>query len=262
MVPFQVERERPDIMPRRRLPAPALSFFLAAALLGGCASSGYEDGSASAGPPADQARPGSSTVQPGSPGSPSRHLGAEELRHRHELPHTGADVLFMQNMIHHHGQALVMSGLAPDRAGSDEIRLLAERIHRSQTDEIALMQRWLRERGEEAPQVDLAGQVDHAAHDQHQHHAPPAAHPEHELMAGMLTPEQLEELAGARGEAFDRLFLEFMIFHHEGAILMVDELFSVPGAAQDSEMYQFASHVDADQRIEIGRMHWMLDQRR
>jgi uncharacterized protein (DUF305 family) len=245
----------------RRLLPPPLSFVLVAALLAGCASSGYGEDSAPPAPPADQSWTGSATVQPGAPGSPSRHLTTEELRHRHELPHTRADVVFMQNMIHHHAQALVMSGLAPERAGSEEIRRLAERIHRSQTDEIALMQRWLRERGEEAPQVDLTGHGDHAGHEHHRHHPPTHGDDEHTLMAGMLTPEQLEELAGARGAEFDRLFLEFMIFHHEGAILMVEELFSVPGAAQDSEIYQFASHVDADQRIEIGRMHWMLDQR-
>jgi uncharacterized protein (DUF305 family) len=249
-------------MDRRRFLPPILPFLAGAALLAGCAASGYGEGAAPTSPPADQTRAGSSTVQPGPPGSPGRHLSPDEVRHRHELPHTRADVVFMQNMIHHHAQALVMSGLAPERAGSDEMRLLAERIHRSQTDEIALMQRWLRERDEEAPEVDMTGGVDHSAHGQHRHHAPPAAHDEHELMAGMLTPDQLGELAAARGAEFDRLFLEFMIFHHEGAILMVEELFSVPGAAQDSEIYQFASHVDADQRIEIGRMHWMLEQGR
>jgi uncharacterized protein (DUF305 family) len=233
---------------------------IAAALLAGCASSG--SGYSAAPQPTDhQAGAPSSTVQPGAPGTSSRHLSPDEVLHRHELPHTRADVVFMQNMIHHHAQALVMSGLAPERAGSAEIRLLAERIHRSQTDEIALMQRWLRGRGEEAPEVDMTDPGDPAGHDHHHHHPPAHAHDEHTLMAGMLTPEQLQELAAARGAEFDRLFLEFMIFHHEGAILMVEELFSVPGAAQDSEIYQFASHVDADQRIEIGRMRWMLDAR-
>jgi uncharacterized protein (DUF305 family) len=238
--------------------APVL--LVAAALLAGCASSGS---GYSAGPPPsdDQAGAPASTVQPGAPGSPSRHLSPEEARHRHELPHTRADVVFMQNMIHHHAQALVMSGLAPERAAGVDIRLLAQRIHRSQTDEIALMQRWLRERGEEAPEVEVTDPADHAGHDVHHHHPPADGHDEHTLMAGMLTPAQLQELAEARGDEFDRLFLEFMVFHHEGAILMVEELFSVPGSAQDSEIYQFASHVDADQRIEIGRMLRMLDAR-
>lgn len=244
------------------VPWPALT--LAAALLAACASSGPERDATSGPPATDEARTGSSTVQPGAPGSPSRRLSPEEAAHRPELPHTEADVRFMQNMIHHHAQALVMSRLVGDRAARDDIRLLARRIERSQTDEIALMQRWLRDRGEEAPEVDVAEGGEHAAHAHHgpeghdHHHHRATDHQDHTLMAGMLTPEQLDQLAGARGEEFDRLFLEFMIFHHEGAITMVEELFSMPGAAQDSEIYQFASHVDADQRIEIARMHRML----
>lgn len=205
-------------------------------------------------------------IQPGAPGSASRAVDASDPLLRAPHPHTEADVRFMQNMIHHHMQALEMSRFVPDRTGNRSIRLLADRIDRSQMDEIRLMQRWLAEREEEVPGPPLHGEhegpVEHdadARHDAHgPHHAGERGDPP--LMAGMLTPEQLQRLAEARGEEFDRLFLEFMIFHHDGAIQMVEELFASPGSGQGSEIFQFASHVDADQRIEIGRMERMLQQ--
>ena len=82
------------------------------------------------------------------------------------------------------------------------------------------------------------------------------------LMPGMLDPEQMEQLASASGPEFERLFLEFMIMHHEGAITMVQTLFNSSGAGQESLIFKFASDVDADQTIEILRMRRMLDERR
>ena len=205
----------------------------------------------------------SRSVQPGAPGTAGRALTDEELRAGKRHAHTEADVRFMENMIHHHAQAVEMSRLVPDRTENPQILLLARRIDRSQDDEIELMARWLRDRGEDVPTIaeELmagAGEMAHdAAHDAHAHHHTHGHHDD-ELMAGMLTPEQLQELADARDDAFDRLFLEFMIYHHEGAIDMVEELFATRGAAQDTELFQFASHVDADQRIEIGRMTRLL----
>jgi len=248
----------------------AFTLLLLGAISGttGCATTPEADEATEPAP----AQAGPRSVQPGPPGSASRELTPAEAAHRPELPHTEADVRFMQNMIHHHAQALEMARLVPERSEREDIRLLARRIERSQMDEIALMQRWLRARGEEAPEVGPDSHEHHRHHDQHGHrdrhgdhghHEAHARHGEHDeevphLMAGMLTPEQLDRLASASGAEFDRLFVEFMIFHHEGALTMVDELFSVPGSAQDSEIYQFASHVDADQRIEIGRMRRML----
>ena len=166
-------------------------------------------------------------------------------------PYTTADVVFMQNMILHHEQALEMSWLAPDRTDREEILLLARRIERSQGDEIAVMERWLDARGYERPEADHL--MHH--HDHHGHHA----HQEHGgLMAGMLTSAQLDELAAAEGREFDRIFLELMIYHHEGALDMVDALFAAPGSAQDPELFEFASHVNSDQRIEITRMYQLL----
>jgi uncharacterized protein (DUF305 family) len=149
----------------------------------------------------------------------------------------------MQGMIAHHAQALEMTALVATRTTRDEMRMLAQRIEVSQADEIGMMQRWLQDRGQTLP-------------DPHAHHAHGAT-----LMPGMLTPEEMARLAEVKGAAFDRLFLELMIKHHQGALIMVKELFSTAGAGQESEMYAFASDVDADQRMEIGRMRAMLGSR-
>jgi uncharacterized protein (DUF305 family) len=162
-----------------------------------------------------------------------------------QVRHTAADVAFMQGMIHHHAQALVMARLVPDRTATTPIRMLAERIDVSQQDEIALMRQWLLDRKEAAP----AGDPEHQ-------HGP--AHGHGELMPGMLSAEELTRLAAARGREFDRLFLEFMIRHHEGALVMVAQLFRSPGAGQDTEIFRFASDVEADQRAEIRRMQALL----
>jgi uncharacterized protein (DUF305 family) len=146
----------------------------------------------------------------------------------------------MQGMIGHHSQALDMTALVPAHTTNDGIRKLAQRIEISQADEIKMMQEWLTRRGQKVP-------------DQHAHHAAGAP-----LMPGMLTTEEMARLAQAKGPEFDRLFLEFMIRHHEGALTMVKELFTQPGAGQESEMFAFASDVDADQRMEIDRMRAAL----
>lgn len=157
-----------------------------------------------------------------------------------------ADVAFMQRMVPHHAQALVMTSLVPARTRSAAIRLLAERIELSQRDEIALMRGWLESRGQEAPSLEA----------RHGHHRDAGREA---LMPGMLTAVELARLAGATGAEFDRLFLLYMIRHHEGAVTMVAELLATPGAGQDSELFRFASDVDADQRAEIRRMRTVLD---
>jgi uncharacterized protein (DUF305 family) len=139
-------------------------------------------------------------------------------------------------------QALVMAELVPARTERAEIRLLARRIEASQHDEIAQMRHWLGQRGATAPAVTLRPGPAH--HGQHAH----------DHMPGMLTAAQLDQLAAARGTDFDVLFLELMIQHHEGALVMVAELFDSKGAGQEAEIFDFASHVDASQRMEIGRM--------
>jgi uncharacterized protein (DUF305 family) len=179
-------------------------------------------------------------VQPGAPGTAARVITIHTATDLSQVRHTPADVRFMQGMIGHHAQALEMAALLPTRTSRDEMRLLARRIEISQADEIEMMREWLRSRGEGAPEA-------------HAHHAHGAA-----LMPGMLTPEEMGRLAAATGVEFDRLFLEFMIKHHAGALVMVEELFAQPGAGQEPEMFAFASDVDADQRMEIERMGAML----
>jgi uncharacterized protein (DUF305 family) len=157
-----------------------------------------------------------------------------------QVRYTDADVSFMQGMIHHHEQALDMTALLVQRTSREDLRTLGLRIELSQEDEIKMMRRWLELRGREVP-------------GEHARHEPGAP-----LMPGMLTPEEMGRLAVATGPVFDKLFLEFMIKHHAGALTMVQELFSSPGAAQEPEIFAFASDIDADQRVEIDRMGAML----
>jgi uncharacterized protein (DUF305 family) len=164
------------------------------------------------------------------------------------MPHTEADAHFMSGMIPHHAQALVMAGWAATHGDRADIRILAERIMVGQRDEIALMQNWLRARNLPVPAADathLRMTMNGMEHDM--------------IMPGMLTAEELARLENARGAEFDHLFLTYMIRHHEGAITMVDELFSSAGAAQDDLVFRFASDVYADQTTEIDRMLTILD---
>jgi uncharacterized protein (DUF305 family) len=183
---------------------------------------------------------GPAIVQPGAPGEASKVVGAEQARDLSKVQFTPADVKFMQGMIHHHAQAIDMVKLLETRTQSDDMKRFALRIQLSQDDEIKMMRRWLEVRGQDVP-------------GEHAHHMPGAP-----MMPGMLSAEEMARLGAARGPEFDRLFLGGMIKHHAGAITMVQELFNTPGAGQDSEIYAFASDVDADQRMEIERMGAML----
>ncbi len=161
---------------------------------------------------------------------------------------TEADVHFMTGMIGHHAQALVMAGLAPTHGASPAVQTLSARIINAQKDEIATMQHWLRDRGQPVPEVNITGTTlivhgpDYAMH-----------------MPGMLTPEQIQELDDARGRDFDRLFLTYMIQHHQGAVTMVHGLFGTNGAAQDGAVFKLASDIQVDQITEIARMKLMLE---
>jgi len=160
--------------------------------------------------------------------------------------YTDADVHFMAGMIGHHAQAIQMAGWAPSHGANPSVRVLCERIVVAQNDEIVMAQRWLREHGEYVPPADPRGHI-------MQGMAEPM------LMPGMLTPAQMAQLDSARGPAFDRLFLTYMIQHHQGAITMVQQLLAVPGAAQDGPIFRFASDVNVDQTTEINRMTLMLE---
>ena len=192
---------------------------------------------------ATAAAPRPPIVQPGAPGQSSRVVTADTAVDLSRVQHTAADVGFMQGMIGHHAQAVEMTALLTSRTTSADMRQLARRIEVSQADEIKMMQRWLEARGQEVPGA-------------HAHHMAGAT-----LMPGMLTQPEMDRLAAAKGAEFDRLFLEGMIKHHEGALVMVKELFATRGAGQESEIFAFASDVDADQRMEIDRMRGMLKER-
>jgi uncharacterized protein (DUF305 family) len=164
------------------------------------------------------------------------------------LPYSDADVDFMSGMIPHHAQAVIMAGWAPSHGARKDVAILCERIVVGQRDEIALMQTWLRDRGQPVP--DAAST----------RHKMTMNGMEHEmLMPGMLTDEEMAALDRARGPEFDRLFLLGMIKHHQGAIDMVDVLFKSYGAAQDETVFKFANDVYADLSIEIDRMNKMLE---
>ena len=163
-------------------------------------------------------------------------------------PYTDADVEFMSGMIPHHAQAVIMAGWAPTHGARKDVASLCERIVVGQRDEIALMQTWLRDRGEAVPD---------AASTRHKMKMNGMEHDM--LMPGMLTDEEMAALDRARGPEFDRLFLLGMIKHHQGAIGMVDVLLKAYGAAQDETVFKFANDVQADQSIEIDRMEKMLE---
>ena len=206
-----------------RIPGLSLVLLL---LLAGCHSSATAQGPA--------------IVQPGGPGEPSKVISAGRAADVSKVSATPADVRFMQGMIGHHSQALEMTEIIRSHSANEGIRALALRIEVSQADEIKMMQDWLAARRQPRP-------------DPHAHHAAGAT-----LMPGMLTPEEMTRLSAARGPDLDRLFLELMIKHHEGALVMVKDLLATPGAGQEADLFAFVSDVEADQQMEIDRMRAAL----
>ena len=180
-------------------------------------------------------------VQPGAPGDDAVELSADRATELADTSYTPADVIFMQDMIPHHHQAIQMSALVTDRTNRPELRDVAGRIDASQADEIEFMQDWLRERSEDVPEP--------TAHD--------AMHTSHQ-MAGMASPADMAALAAASGTEFDRLFLQLMIEHHEGAVTMVEELLEQPGSAYEPTLFEFTNDVTNDQTSEIERMNALL----
>jgi uncharacterized protein (DUF305 family) len=178
-------------------------------------------------------------VTMGRPGEASTSAPMSTAAKGVTLPYAKGDVTFISGMITHHAQAIEMVNLLKSRTESESMRMMALRIEVSQNDEIAWMRRWLDERKQPQPA-------------EHAHHMPGG------MMPGMLSDAEMTKLAAAKGPEFDRLFLEGMIKHHMGALIMVEELFNSPGSAQQADMFDFASHVDSDQRMEISRMTQML----
>ena len=210
------------MLPTLRLIPAALAYAVLVAT--GCASAGQPE----------------STTRP-APAPPTK-IGIAAIKH------TAADANFMRGMIHHHAQAVLMAKWAPTHGAGADLQRLTERIVVAQQDEIALMQTWLKEKGEPVPDPSPGPMrmtmPDGTTHDM--------------LMPGMLSAAELKQLDAARGVEFDRLFLTFMIRHHEGALDMVEELFGVKGAAHDEDTFRLASDVFADQTTEIRVMKEML----
>ena len=192
-------------------------------------------------------------VQPGAPGQPTTTLPSST---RPTLQNaSAADVQFMQGMIMHHAQAVEMTALIESHTTNSELRTLGERISRSQSDEIKFMKRWLAARGAPLePETNMRGMdmpgMDMSSHQGHQM-----------MMPGMLTPKQMEALRNAKGAEFDHLFLTGMIQHHNGALVMVKNLFDTAGAGQDAELFNFTTEVDSGQRAEIRIMQSMLGEK-
>jgi len=202
-----------------------------------------------AGPALAQSAASPPIFQPGAPGAPSRVITPDQAVNLSRSTFTDDDVLFMQHMIVHHGQAVEMVELLKTRGADPQIGLLGQRIALSQEAEMTLMRGWLAARGEdETMPADMHaghGGMDHAAH---------AAPGDTAVMPGMLTPNQMQALAAASGPEFDRLFLTGMIQHHQGALDMVDVLMAEPDSAEDSMLSEFVTSVVADQSAEILRM--------
>ena len=193
-------------------------------------------------------------LQPGSPGESTKEISAEQASDIANSSYTVADVNFMQGMIVHHEQALTMSRMASQRTNSKAILDLAGRIEGSQEDEIQFMVSWLKDRDEDtnykmnhmSMHHDMGHDMDHSMH-----------HSMHK-MSGMASPLQLKNLENSKSSDFDRLFLQLMIAHHDGAIDMVDDLKEQPGSRYDQLLSEFVSDLVNDQAIEIERMNRIL----
>jgi uncharacterized protein (DUF305 family) len=182
---------------------------------------------------------GTPILQPGAPGKETKAISTAEATDLSKVQATAADIKFMQGMIGHHAQAVEMVELLEKNTSTPAMKLLGMRIKLSQEDEMKMMRKYLEDRGAEIP-------------------GPHAHHEAGGMMPGMLTSEEMAQLAAAKDKEFDRLFLRGMIRHHGGALRMVQDLFDTPGAGQEGGIFAFASDVEADQKMEIERMGLML----
>ena len=188
-------------------------------------------------------------IQPGAPGYPSKVLNESEATNIANTSYINADVKFLQGMIVHHEQAILMSEMADIRTNNKTILDLAKRIDASQKDEINFMESWLKDR-DEFQNIANSSHQDHKMHTSMNHTSM--------NMEGMATPKQLDDLRNAKSTDFDRLFLQLMINHHDGALEMVEELKKYPGNAYDPILNEFVSDLINDQGVEIERMNVLL----
>ncbi|MFI6425090.1 DUF305 domain-containing protein [Promicromonospora sp. NPDC050880] len=191
--------------------------------------------------------PSSVVVQPGKPGEPAKTVAPEDYEGAPaQAPFSKADAQFLTDMIWHHGQAIDMSVLAPERAESEQLKTFASRIDVVQGSEIDLMAGWLEENDYPVPVTAEPGDGSGPRAPEHGHDA---------AMPGMLTEAEMAALEGASGEEFDRLYLEGMIKHHEGALAMCKE---VAASGSEERVLELANNIAADQMAEIDRLDQML----
>ncbi|WP_182378728.1 DUF305 domain-containing protein [Nocardioides sp. WS12] len=220
-------------MSRSRSFGSALVVLVAALSLSGCLEKENDADPASGSSP--------QVVQPGGPGEDATTVDPGQIVKQSDFAHD--DVAFMQMMIPHHAQALTMSKLAPKRAESPAVKSIARRVLAAQRPEILTMAAWLENKGVAVPSAkDDPADFDHGEHG-------------HDTMHGMLTDAQLAALKAARGAEFDRLFLEGMIQHHEGAITMAD---TVATGGTDVQVTEIANEIVIGQGAEIDRMKALL----
>ena len=192
--------------------------------------------------------PSSVVVHPGKPGeqattvAPEDYAGAPD-----QASFSSADAQFLTDMIWHHDQAVELSRLAPERAASEQLKTFASRIDVVQRSEVDLMSGWLEENEYPAPVTADGGDGSGPRAPEHGHDAAG--------MPGMLTDAELATLTKASGTEFDRLFLEGMIKHHQGALAMCQE---VAASGSEERVLELANNIAADQMAEIDRMDQML----
>lgn len=192
--------------------------------------------------------PSSVVLQPGKPGEQAETIAPEDYEGAPaQAPFSDSDAEFLSDMILHHGQATEMAALVPERSASDQLKKFAARIDVVQDSEIDLMSGWLEENDRPVPLDVEGGDGSGPRAPEHGHDAAD--------MPGMLTDAEMAALEAADGAAFDRLFLEGMIKHHEGALTMCEE---VAGSGSEERVIELATNIAADQMAEIDRMSNML----
>ena len=187
-------------------------------------------------------------IQPGAPGQESRTLEGRVAARIADNRYSAADVDFMQGMIPHHAQAVIMGRWAATHGARADVQRLCLRIVAAQSDEIGMMRRWLRERQQDVPDSTATRHVMKMAGMMHEM-----------MMPGMLNDDEMAQLDTARGSTFDRLFLNGMIRHHQGAIAMVETLLRNGNAGHDESVFRFANDVVSDQSAEIVVMYRLLE---
>ena len=235
-------RALPNVERSRITKTLSISSLALIAAVGVCACGRTTDQTTGQPAPAGRAQAGApAIVQPGAPGQPSTVVSSVPAFHDNNF--TEEDVKFMQGMIHHHNQALLMAAMIRTHTASPELIAMGQKIQLSQSGEIQAMKEWLTARKQSVPMIMADGTV--------------MDHGDMAPMPGMLTPQQMKALETARGAKFDELFLTGMIQHHKGALKMVVDV-RAAGGGKETNIGQFLNEVDNDQRMEIVRMYGLL----